>query len=67
MKHVLHNIGNSFKSIEHSGLHVVNKVVDLPGHAIDKIGNVSQNIAGELGLPLLIIGGIVAIAYLRNA
>ena len=55
--HIIRDIGRDLKPIGKELKHIVNKVVDLPTHVVDKAAGVANN----MGLPLLIVGGAVAI------
>ena len=61
-KSIMHEIGNGVRSVAHPAEHLASKVVSLPEHAIDKMGAVGS----ELAVPLVIVGGLVLLAYLRN-
>ena len=61
-KKIWKSIGDGFKSVAHPIEHAGEKMIDLPSHAIDKIGNVAQS----MSLPLILIGGVVLLVYLKN-
>ena len=61
-KKVLRGIGNAFKSVAHPVEHMVKGATDLPGKALDRAGDLTE----EFALPALIIGGIVLFVYLNS-
>jgi hypothetical protein len=61
-KSIMHEIGGGVKSIAHPIEHLANKTVSLPEHAIDKFGAIGS----EMAIPLVIVGGLVLMAYLKN-
>lgn len=61
-KDILRDIGKGFKSVAHPIEHIIKDTAELPNKALDKAGN----IASELALPALVIGGIILFAYLNN-
>jgi hypothetical protein len=61
-KSVLRDIGKGFKSVAHPIEHIVKNAAELPDRALDKVGNITS----ELAIPALVIGGLILFAYMNN-
>jgi len=62
IKSIGHELKHDVSSVTHTGLNLVRKPMDMPG----KVLNAGTHVLDNLGMPLLIVGGIVAVAYLTN-
>jgi hypothetical protein len=61
-KHILRDIGKGFQSVAHPIEHIVKDTAELPSKALDRAGDITQ----ELALPALVIGGLILFAYLNS-
>lgn len=59
--HIMRDVGHAVRPVTKEIGHIANKVVSMPEHIVDKGAGVLNN----MSLPLLVIGGAVAI-YMIN-
>jgi hypothetical protein len=62
IKEIGHDLGNGSKEVFHTGKNLIEAPMKLADKGLEKVSGITQ----EFGLPLIIVGGVVLIYFIKN-